>query len=106
MNPISTSNAEHYIWGGDCDGWQESAAWPACEVGLHAGAGPREMGLERYARLLVRAGETVLGPFVTPSAPDGAHTTRSAWVQCPPNAGSAPNLGEELLRLPGRNVSV
>lgn len=21
MNPISTSNAEHYIWGGDCDGW-------------------------------------------------------------------------------------
>ena len=25
MNPISTSNAEHYTWGGDCDGWQESA---------------------------------------------------------------------------------
>jgi len=21
MNPISTSNAEHYTWGGDCDGW-------------------------------------------------------------------------------------
>ena len=21
MNPISTSNAEHYVWGGDCDGW-------------------------------------------------------------------------------------
>jgi mannose-6-phosphate isomerase-like protein (cupin superfamily) len=21
MNPISTVNAEHYTWGGDCDGW-------------------------------------------------------------------------------------
>lgn len=21
MNPVSTSNAEHYLWGGDCDGW-------------------------------------------------------------------------------------
>jgi len=61
---------------------------------------PREVDVERYARLLVRAGETVLGPFGTPSAPGGAPTTRSARVQCPPNAGSAPNLGEEVqLRL-------
>lgn len=21
MNPISTSNAEHYLWGENCDGW-------------------------------------------------------------------------------------
>jgi mannose-6-phosphate isomerase-like protein (cupin superfamily) len=21
MNPISIANAEHYLWGGDCDGW-------------------------------------------------------------------------------------
>lgn len=21
MNPVSTSNAEHYLWGGGCDGW-------------------------------------------------------------------------------------
>ena len=43
MNPVSTSNAEHYTWGSDCDGWQESAVWPAREVDLHAGAGPREV---------------------------------------------------------------
>jgi hypothetical protein len=21
MKPISIANAEHYLWGGDCDGW-------------------------------------------------------------------------------------